>query len=81
MKIELPDFNPRYNEWYRWFAWYPVIAYDPRDGREHLVWLDYVETRSYFYKSDEFTGVNWNYRLIVPEQEQVENDTTKRVEG
>ena len=36
--------------WHRWFAWYPVIAYDSRNEKIYYrVWWEYVERRLHSY--------------------------------
>jgi hypothetical protein len=47
---------PEEAEWYRWFAWRPIIL-----GTGQRVWLEWVERRL----SDDPYGINFDYRDVA----------------
>lgn len=53
-----------FNNWQRWFAWYPVRVPACDERHEHWVWLEWVERKEYI----DYGGGGWDHRLPVSEQ-------------
>jgi hypothetical protein len=43
MRYRFRDWPPEAYKWHRWYAWYPVLVFDPYGKRGAVVWLEEVE--------------------------------------
>lgn len=48
--------------WHRWFAWHPVCVFKALDGKEHWVWLEFVERKGTLHHGYEEYRWEWAYQ-------------------
>ena len=52
-------------EWHKWFAWRPVIVEDWHGEYDYKVWLEFVDRKGEFVRSD-IIGGHWEYEYRLP---------------
>ncbi len=75
--------RPKWADWHRWFAWYPVwVIKELRqlpDGylftRKVRYWLEWVERKGTAYSAYDTTVFEWEYR--EPRKEKGKCDTNR----
>lgn len=60
-------YDKKFNEWHRWFAWYPV-----RVGQRDCRWLETVERRAAYGQFGAFRGLLGFYLPWNPEYREAQ---------